>query len=380
MNWKQAGKHVLEQLEEAGFESYIVGGAVRDKFISKVADDVDIATLASMKEIQSIFPRTIEVGIQHGTILVLIDRLPVQVSTFKGTSIEEDLAQRDFTINAMAENSEGEIIDPFQGVEDLKKQLIRTVDGSKRSFVEDPLRLLRALRFSLQLQFHIETKTQGTMNELSKLIEQPAKERVAQELEKVSKCLIDSDQWKWLFNQAVFNELPHLFQSEDLRRSLQNLNSAVSFDDERTWWSFASYSPDPSEVKQTLKMYKRSNKLTKDVLEIQEKVIKFAAESWTLFDLYKLGKHRLIVALKLLSFLQENDIDDSKWLNTYDQLQIKQKKDLYLTGKDILEWNPELSGSLIGDLINKAEKTVINGEVKNEKDTILRWLERESRK
>lgn len=378
MNWNQAGNKVLDQLEQAGFESYIVGGAVRDKFISKVADDVDIATRASIKEIQSIFRRTIEVGVQHGTILVLVSNFPVQVSTFKGESIEEDLLQRDFTINALAQNSEGEIIDPFQGREDLQKQLIRTIDASNKPFINDPLRLLRALRFALQLEFKIETKTQRTMNDLSKLIEQPSIERVVQELEKVSKCQINGEQWKWLFNQMVFNELPHLFQSVDLKQSLQNLDEAISFNDELTWWSFALYDTNPIEVKRALKIYKRSNKLKKDVMEIHEKVILFTHESWTLFDLYKLGEHRLTVALNLLSHLLDNGIDDSKWLDTYDQLQMKQKKDLNVTGNDILAQNPKLPGWRVGDLIKKAETAVVNGQIKNEKQIIMHWLERES--
>jgi len=377
MNWNQAGNNVRDQLEEAGFESYIVGGAVRDKFIGKAVHDIDIATRASMIEIQSTFRRTVEVGVKHGTILVLIQGIPVQVSTFKGVSIEEDLAQRDFTINAIAENSLGKMIDPFQGVKDLQKKLIRTIDGSKTPFIRDPLRLLRALRFALQLQFKIETKTQRTMNDLAKLIEQPAIERVAQELEKVSKCQINGNQWKWLFDQTVFNELPLLFQSVNLKKSLQNLEGAISFNDELTWWSFALYDPNPVEVKRALKIYKRSNKLTKDVMEIHEKVILFIHESWTLLDLYKLGKHRLTVALNLLSHLLDNGIDDSKWLDTYEQLQIKQKKDLNLNGKDILKWKPELSGSVIGELIKKVEKAVVFEEIKNEKDTILYWLERE---
>ncbi|WP_416149739.1 CCA tRNA nucleotidyltransferase [Salipaludibacillus sp. HK11] len=377
MNWKQAGDEVISQLEKAGYESYIVGGAVRDKWLDRIADDVDVSTRAKVKDIQSIFARTIEVGIQHGTVVVLIGRFPVQVSTFKGASIEEDLGQRDFTINALAETKNGKIIDPFQGMDDLKKQQIRTVTGTEKPFIDDPLRLLRALRFSLQLRFEIEPETQETMNTLSVLIKKSAKERIAAELEKISKCPLDGKQWRWLFNQAVFNQLPYLFNYERLRVSLQTQRKSVTFVDERTWWSFAVYSPNIEEVNKALRVYKRSNKLSKDVKEIQQKVTQFANKHWSLFDLYTLGCDRLSVALQLLSHLQD-EIDVAAWTNRYLQLPIKQKQELNISGRDILNKYPGISGSNIGKLICKVEHAVVSSELRNDKDVILRWLERES--
>ncbi|WP_280768197.1 CCA tRNA nucleotidyltransferase [Salipaludibacillus daqingensis] len=377
MNWKQAGDKVLYQLDESGYESYIVGGAVRDNCIGKKVDDIDITTNASINEIQSIFPRTIEVGIQHGTVLVPVHGLPVQVSTFKGASIEEDLSQRDFTINAMAQNRNGDVIDPFFGQLDLKNQVIRTIGGTNKPFIQDPLRLLRAIRFALQLQFTIEPTTQVYINEMSEHIKEPAKERVAAELEKISKCRLDGEKWKWLFSQEVIKHLPYLFPSKMVKKSLEMQELDVSISDEIMWWTFALYDRESNNVKQALNKYKRSNKLTKDVMEIQRKVTNFTLDSWTLLDLYDLGKHRLSIALKLVKLLNESDIDEGIWLDTYEQLPIKQKKDLDLSGKDILEKYPDLSGWRVGDVIQKVEQAVIYGLVKNEKSSIFNWLERE---
>ena len=162
--------------EEAGYEAYLVGGAVRDEIMGKGAHDWDVATNAKPEEVMKIFRRVIPTGIKHGTVTVHFMKQSIEVTTFRTESdysdgrhpdkveyaghIEEDLSRRDFTMNAMAANlKDGSIVDPYGGQEDIKKKTIRTVGVPHERFMEDGLRPVRAIRFASQLGFDIEEKT-----------------------------------------------------------------------------------------------------------------------------------------------------------------------------------------------------------------------------
>lgn len=154
---------VLNTLIEAGHQAYFVGGAVRDSYMKRAIGDVDIATDAAPNEVERLFKRTVDVGKEHGTIIVLWEDETYEVTTFRTesdyqdyrrpsevhfiTSLEEDLKRRDFTINAMAMKTDGELIDYFGGRQDIDHQLIRTVGKPEDRFQEDALRMLRAIRF-----------------------------------------------------------------------------------------------------------------------------------------------------------------------------------------------------------------------------------------
>ena len=166
---------VLQTLKEAGHEAVFVGGSVRDLVLGKEISDVDIATSATPEEVKSLFSHTVDVGIEHGTVLVLHHHDSYEVTTFRteGTyqdfrhpdsvtfvrSLEEDLMRRDFTINALAVNDKEEIVDYFGGIEDLEREIIRCVGNPLERFNEDALRMMRAVRFAGQLGFSIESDT-----------------------------------------------------------------------------------------------------------------------------------------------------------------------------------------------------------------------------
>ena len=168
-------KMVLELLENSGFEAFLVGGCVRDSLLNRPFSDYDVTTNASPSEVKKVFSdyRVIETGIKHGTVTVILNGLPVEITTYRidgeykdnrhpeevrfSTKLEDDLCRRDFTVNALAYNSE--LIDLFGGVSDLKSRLIRCVGDPDVRFNEDGLRILRALRFSSVLGFEIENAT-----------------------------------------------------------------------------------------------------------------------------------------------------------------------------------------------------------------------------
>lgn len=166
---------IIEALQEQGFEAYAVGGCVRDMVLHREPEDWDITTSATPMEVKNIFRRTVDTGIMHGTVTVLLDKDHFEVTTYRldgiyednrhpkevsfTSSLAEDLKRRDFTINAMAYNEKEGFIDLFHGMEDLENGLIRCVGSAKERFEEDALRILRAVRFSAQLGFQIEKKT-----------------------------------------------------------------------------------------------------------------------------------------------------------------------------------------------------------------------------
>lgn len=170
-------KYLLSTIENHGHEAYVVGGAVRDILLGDAPEDYDVTTSATPDEIVAIFgvEQCHPTGLAHGTITVVLDHYPIEVTTFRvdGTysdarhpdevrfsrSLKEDLCRRDFTINAMAMDRDGNVTDLYGGIEDLKRGLIRTVGDPKRRFEEDALRILRALRFSAEHGFSIEEKT-----------------------------------------------------------------------------------------------------------------------------------------------------------------------------------------------------------------------------
>ena len=161
---------ILKKIEAAGFEAYFVGGSVRDVLLGQPIHDVDIATSAFPAEIKEIFPRTIDVGIEHGTVLVLDGDEQYEITTFRTESayqdfrrpdqvefvrsLEEDLKRRDFTINAFALKEDGEIVDLFDGLVDLENNVLRAVGNPHERFHEDALRMMRGLRFVSQLGFN----------------------------------------------------------------------------------------------------------------------------------------------------------------------------------------------------------------------------------
>jgi tRNA nucleotidyltransferase (CCA-adding enzyme) len=185
---------IINQLEAAGFESYAVGGCIRDTLLCTPPSDWDITTSATPTQVKSIFPHTIDTGIQHGTVTVLLPQKPTsheqsthyvgfEVTTYRidgkyedsrhpkevtfTPNLSEDLKRRDFTINAMAYNEKNGLIDLYGGINDLNNRIIRCVGNPEERFTEDALRILRALRFSAQLTFTIDNDTRQAMAHLA---------------------------------------------------------------------------------------------------------------------------------------------------------------------------------------------------------------------
>lgn len=205
-------KQIIETLTAAGYEAYAVGGCVRDSILGRVPDDWDITTSAKPNEVKQLFARTIDTGIEHGTVTVLLQREGFEVTTYRidgeykdarhpaevtfTPSLAEDLKRRDFTINAMAYNDADGIVDMYDGMGDIDRKLIRAVGIAKERFTEDALRIMRAVRFSAQLDYQIEEETKRAMTEMASNLCHISAERIQTELVK----LVTSDHPEKLYD------------------------------------------------------------------------------------------------------------------------------------------------------------------------------------
>lgn len=193
--------NIMDTLNGSGYEAFIVGGCVRDAVLGRSPDDWDIATSADPAVVKSMFERTADTGLKHGTVTVLAGSGSYEITTFRidgryidgrhpesveyTRSLEEDLSRRDFTVNAMAYHPAAGLIDPFNGMTDIRNRLIRTVGNPDDRFHEDALRMLRAVRFSAQLDFEVDSGTLRSIAENCRLICKVSSERIREEMTKI---------------------------------------------------------------------------------------------------------------------------------------------------------------------------------------------------
>lgn len=194
-------EEIIGHLNNAGYEAYVVGGCVRDSIMEKTPHDWDICTSATPEVVKSLFSHTTDYGMKHGTITVFVNKEGYEITTFRAetdysdhrhpdtvefvTDLKSDLSRRDFTINALAYNNESQLIDMFNGLDDIRNQIIRCVGNADERFKEDALRILRALRFAATLGFDIEDKTSEAIHYNVHLLKNIAEERKRDELMKL---------------------------------------------------------------------------------------------------------------------------------------------------------------------------------------------------
>ncbi len=211
-------EYIINTIESAGFEAYAVGGCVRDSLLGRRPDDWDITTNAAPGEIKALFRRTVDTGIRHGTVTVMLGREGYEVTTYRidgeyedgrhpkqvvfTGSLREDLGRRDFTVNAMAYRPREGLVDCFGGLEDLSAGLIRCVGDAKARFTEDALRMMRAVRFCAQLSFSMESRTRAAIGELAGNLAKVSAERIQAEFLKLL-CSPNPDDVRELYETGL---------------------------------------------------------------------------------------------------------------------------------------------------------------------------------
>ncbi|WP_285398133.1 CCA tRNA nucleotidyltransferase [Lysinibacillus sp. fls2-241-R2A-57] len=378
----QAAYSVIEQLENVGFEAVVVGGAVRDAILGRPAHDVDVATIAMPEEVKSVFNNTVDVGIQHGTVLVIVPAGPVEVTTYRTDgeytdhrrpeevqfvrSLKEDLQRRDFTMNAMAMRRDGSFVDFYGGRQDIEAGIIRAVGDAQKRFSEDALRMLRAVRFSAQLGFAIESETLKAMKDKADTISWIAKERIKAELDKL-----------WI-GKDVFNGIQKLEESglgAHLNGNFQaNHWSEFNAQDKLLGWAYFALLQG-EHWREVLSSYRLSNK---EMAFVKAVLAALAAlkNGWTNMDYFLYTQQELEAACYFAELRQLNvQMPQQSIDEIQTKLPIKHKQELIVNGSDLLKWSGKKGGPWVKEALQAMLEAVVNGKLENDRQEIKDWIE-----
>ncbi|RLK63205.1 CCA tRNA nucleotidyltransferase [Atopobacter sp. AH10] len=387
----QDSLEVMEVLEEAGYEAYFVGGCVRDALLNRPIHDVDIATSALPYEVKDLFPVTIDVGIEHGTVLVRHKGQSYEITTFRSEGdykdhrrpdsvtfvrdLREDLLRRDFTINALAVDRKGRVVDYYDGLGDLKRSCIRCVGRPIERFEEDALRLLRAVRFQSQLDFTIEASTLDAMREKAKSLSYVSVERLTNEWHKTLLSKHYQQALNTFMSTGLYQACPLM---KELKSAILHLiKNPIFFVDEADAWTTILYLAqlDSSYTTQLQKSYKLSNKLVNGIKHRLKALRALQDGEWTIWDIYQYGdsfKWVIPLAKQLLpEFHHESAID------MYQNLPIHSKKDMAITGNDLLKAG--YRGAEIGNFLDRLERAIVIDKIMNDFESGMDWIARNNR-
>ncbi|MCH5437909.1 CCA tRNA nucleotidyltransferase [Bacillus paranthracis] len=383
---------IIETLKQQGHEAYFVGGSVRDLIIDRPIGDIDIATSALPEEVMAIFPRHVPVGLEHGTVIVVENGEPYEVTTFRTESeyedfrrpssvqfvrsLEEDLKRRDFTMNAIAMTEEGKMVDLFAGQEAIQKREIVTVGNAADRFQEDALRMMRGIRFVSTLGFSLETKTKQAIETYGHLLEHIAIERITVEFEKLLTGTYCVKALKELVETKLFSYLPYLQMSEEkLLKATQYKWDSFEADIEA--WAFFLYCIGEEHPAVFLRQWKFSNKKIKDIVAVLLTIRKRKEKDWDTVLLYKMGIHIAEMAERVYEAMIESyDHTAVNRVQTlFQALPIKNRQEMNVTGNDLLNWANKKPGPWVAEMIQKIEEAIVQGNVVNEKECIREWLQ-----
>lgn len=382
---------VLEKIEQAGFEAYFVGGSVRDFLLNRTIDDVDIATSAFPEEVKQIFPKTIDVGIKHGTVVVIYKGENYEITTFRTEgeytdfrrprevtfirTLEEDLKRRDFTMNAIAMDKTGMLIDPFSGRMAIKHKIIKTVGEADERFREDALRIMRAVRFISQLSFQIEQETSIAIKKNGHLLSYISIERIYAEFKKIIMGKNRQAAIYYLVEGDLHHFLPKLKSyGKELKQTAQLMSTMMWSESE--FWAILLILIKVESVESFLRAWKTPIKTIKTVKQIVKAYELRSKEDWNEENIYYTGIEICESAEKIYAMINDLPLSDyfKAIRDMYENLPIKCRTELVVSGNDLMEWTSRESGPWIKEMIENIEKAVIHKEVANEKDKIKEWL------
>ncbi|SFS94924.1 CCA tRNA nucleotidyltransferase [Marininema halotolerans] len=389
---------VLERLEQAGFQAYLVGGCVRDRLMGREPADYDVATDALPEEVQQVFPKTAPTGIQHGTVGVLHPGLMTEVTTFRKestysdqrrpdevtfvTSLEEDLSRRDFTVNAMAEDRKGRLYDPFGGQEDLARRRIRAVGQAVDRFKEDSLRMVRGIRFAAQLGFVLDKETEAAF-ELAKMdLTILAVERVAMEMRKLFRSASPSRGLTYVWQHELVHFLPPFIQWEGVSKApdvpLSLLDSLAGV--EARWAGFLmSCGVDQDRLIPCLRSFRLSKKEVTAIATVFQ--LALATKTWQEerrvktaillhgWDLVQQGIE-LAGGMEGRSFTEREE-QKQQIQSWYDEMPVLSATDLVIDGRELLQATDKAPGSWLGEALHHLLHQTALGDLPNEKERLI---------
>ena len=386
----ETGKKIIKILNGHGFQGYFVGGCVRDVILKRTVNDIDITTDALPADIESIFEKTIDVGKEHGTIIVVMDESPCEVTTFRVESdysdhrrpdsvmftneLTGDLKRRDFTINAMAMNADYQLTDPFSGREDLDNRLLRTVGNPDERFDEDALRILRAVRFMAQLDFSIAMDTVAAMTKKSPHLKYVAVERKLVELRKI-------------YGRENIIHVKHMLVATGVKREIPFLRDISDND----FLSVIAHSlsgeaaiqiynnPDTEEKLSELKISNEEKSMIKNMTSLLNEL----NQERDAIKLSYLYSPEVLSTVKTLIEINGSRADrrDRKiqlLVNSLEQsreLPIKKITDIDINGRQLMKYFNREGGIWIKELLSILEQEILYNRLENDYDKILEWID-----
>lgn len=387
-----AAEKALQLLEESGFESYIVGGSVRDFCMHTPPHDFDITTASSPEETKKVFHacRVIPTGEKHGTVTVMMYGEPLEITTFRKdgdyldgrhpekveftSAIEEDLLRRDFTVNAMAYSPLRGMKDPFGGQSDLKRKLLRCVGDADRRFHEDALRLLRALRFAARLCFDIEESTHNALLNLAPLIEKVSRERVLSELNGLLLAR-DFERVMAVYRPVIECAVPEI-RSIPQADYLSALRAMTRLDlDLSLRWAALLHPLGEEKAYQTLKNLKAPNRLCEDASRLAGHALSPITVQTAKVFMNRLGEDLAKQLSRLqgaLNVIPDADAVRAEIDRVLESGECYTLANLAVTGNDLKAIG--VTGRDIGKTLNLLLEKVMAGKLPNEKEALLRAI------
>ena len=386
-------KHIIAQLEGAGFEAWAVGGCVRDSLMGRDPKDWDITTSALPEQIKSIFRRTIDTGIAHGTVTVMLDGVGYETTTYRidgkysdsrhpdsiefTRSLGEDLKRRDFTINAMAYSDTKGLVDLFGGASDLKNHIIRCVGDPSERFAEDALRILRAIRFSAQLGFEVDPHTMKATSKLKDRLNKISAERIHSELDKTLLSpyperfrLIHSSG----IDSVILPELSDSIQADPLL--LKNLCGTLKNSPKNghiRWAVLLSATGGNIGILKRLKFDNNSIHIISELLRLEKTELTGLTDSEMRHIMYDAGAENLPLLFQYRQTLHpDTDLSpaEAQYRTILERGDCTCIKDLNVKGTDLLNAGVP-SGAEIGITLRKLLEEVLNDPSLNTKELLL---------
>ncbi|MCK8606491.1 CCA tRNA nucleotidyltransferase [Apilactobacillus ozensis] len=388
----EIARPIMQNIEEAGFEAYFVGGSVRDTVLGLDIHDVDIASSAYPAEIKKIFKHTVDTGIEHGTVMVLDHGNGYEITTFRTESgyqdyrrpdkvtfvrsLAEDLKRRDFTINALAMKENGEIIDLFDGLTDLKNNLIKAVGNPEERFHEDALRMMRAVRFASKLDFMVEVNTLNAIKNHSELLEKIAVERIHTEFVKMMLGKNPLKGIKDMLNTNLCNYVPEFKNHLSEFKAVLNINN-LHLENESQVWTLICYQfgLNTKQIKSFLKDWKTSNQIIGNVTTMVCALRAIQTKSLDNMLMYHTGRNLLNSTVQLALILGMS-IDANEIISEYDSLTVKSRDEIKINGSRLMSLGLVKPGPIIGKLLNAIELNIVNKALMNNEDSIIEFTKK----
>ena len=380
-------KPVLQRIEKAGYQAYFVGGSVRDTIIGVHIHDVDIASSAYPQEIKQLFPKTVDTGIKHGTVMVLYHHRGYEITTFRTESdyqdyrrpkkvtfvrsLPEDLKRRDFTINALAMRENGEVTDLFDGLGDIKRRVIKAVGNPDRRFHEDALRMMRAVRFASKLNFTIEPKTLYAIKKYSFLLTKIAVERIHSEFVKMMLGMNPQAGLKQMLWTNMYRYVPDFSNHLKALQQINNISN-LNLQNENQVWSLVcfKFGLDYKQINSMLRDWKSSDQIIVDVQATCSVLHAMKKQVLNPILMYRAGLKILRDANHLSDLLDWK----SHWTQIkkrYQQIPIRHKNELKINGRILIHKQILRPGPRLGKVLNYLERLVILNQIPNQEKALV---------